>query len=161
MLQRPGLDRRSQEISKVIAEAFESVVFAEEFPRTSIDVYIEVLQANAGTRCAGLVAASVALADAGIPMVDLLPAVAVGKAGGALVLDLNKAEDNFGEADLPMAIVPQSGRLVLLQMEGHVTQEELARALDMGVQGTRQVYDKMRQALRDRYASAPSAEAAA
>ena len=76
---RPGLDRRSQEISKVIAEAFESVVFAEEFPRTSIDIYIEVLQANAGTRCAGLVAASVALADAGIPMVDLLPAVAVGK----------------------------------------------------------------------------------
>ena len=76
---RPGLDRRSQEISKVIAEAFESVIFVEEFPRTSIDVYIEVLQANAGTRCAGVVAASVALADAGIPMVDLLPAVAVGK----------------------------------------------------------------------------------
>jgi exosome complex component RRP41 len=159
---RPGLDRRSQEISKVIAEALESVVFVEEFPRTSIDVYIEVLQANAGTRCAGLTAASVALADAGIPMVDLLPAVAVGKAGGALVLDLNKAEDNFGEADLPMAIVPQSGRLVLLQMEGHVTQEELARALDMGVAGTRQVYDKMRQALRDRYAGAPTpAEATA
>ncbi|MCI4317511.1 MAG: exosome complex exonuclease Rrp41, partial [Thermoplasmata archaeon] len=43
---RPGLDRRSQEISKVIAEAFESVIFVEEYPRTSIDVYIEVLQAN-------------------------------------------------------------------------------------------------------------------
>lgn len=87
---RPGLDRRSQEISKVIGEAFESVIFVEEYPRTSIDVYIEVLQANAGTRCAGLVAASVALADAGIPMVDLLPAVAVGKVAGEIVLDLKK-----------------------------------------------------------------------
>jgi exosome complex component RRP41 len=156
---RPGLDRRSQEISKVIGEAFESVVFAEEFPRTSIDVYIEVLQANAGTRCAGLVAASVALADAGIPMADLLPAVAVGKVGGAIALDLKKEEDNFGEADLPMALVPQSGRLVLLQMEGHMTEPELSQALDLGVQGCRDIYEKMKQALRDRYAVGPVAGA--
>ncbi len=154
---RPGLDRRSQEISKVIGEAFDSVVFSEEFPRTSIDVYIEVLQANAGTRCAGLVAASVALADAGIPMVDLLPAVAVGKVAGEIVLDLKKEEDNFGEADLPMALVPQSGRLVLLQMEGHMSEEELGRALDLGVQGCRAIYEKMKDALRERYALTPLA----
>jgi exosome complex component RRP41 len=153
---RPGLDRRSQEISKVIAEAFDSVVFAEEFPRTSIDVYIEVLQANAGTRCAGIVAASVALADAGIPMADLVPAVAVGKVAGHLVLDLKKEEDNFGEADLPMALVPQSGRLVLLQMEGHLTREELSTALDMGTQGCLTIYDRMKAALRERYASNPA-----
>ena len=156
---RPGLDRRSQEISKVIAEAFESVIFVEEYPRTSIDVYIEVLQANAGTRCAGVVAASVALADAGIPMVDLLPAVAVGKVGGRLVLDLNKLEDNFGEADLPMALVPQSGRLVLMQMEGHLHRTELSDALDLGVNGCRQIYGVMQAALRDRYSATPPAEA--
>jgi exosome complex component RRP41 len=155
---RPGLDRRSQEISKVIAEAFESVVFAEEFPRTSIDIYIEVLQANAGTRCAGVVAASVALADAGIPMVDLLPAVAVGKVAGTVVIDLKKEEDNFGEADLPMALVPQSGRLVLLQMEGHMTPPELAKALDMGVAGCRSIYEVMKQALRERYTPTSAAE---
>jgi exosome complex component RRP41 len=148
---RPGLDRRSQEISKVISEAFESVIFVEEYPRTSIDIYIEVLQANAGTRCAGVVAASVALADAGIPMVDLLPSVAVGKVGGAIALDLKKEEDNYGEADMPMALVPQSGRLVLLQMEGHMTAEELGRSLDLGVQGCRSIYEGMKQALRDRY----------
>ena len=156
---RPGLDRRSQEISKVIAEAFESVIFVEEYPRTSIDVYIEVLQANAGTRCAGIVAASVALADAGIPMVDLLPAVAVGKVGGAIALDLRKEEDNFGEADLPMALVPQSGRLVLLQMEGHMTRDDLARALEMGVAGCRKIYSVMQRSLRERYS--PDGAAAA
>ncbi len=160
---RPGLDRRSQEISKVIAEAFESVIFAEEFPRTSIDVYIEVLQANAGTRCVGIVAASVALADAGIPMADMVPAVAVGKISGQIALDLKKEEDNYGEADLPMAIVPQSGRLVLLQMEGHMTREELGQALDLGVQGCQQIYEKMKEALRERYrvAPVPAEEAAA
>ena len=76
---RPGYDRRSIEISKVISEAMEHVIFTEKFPRTTIDVFIEVLQANAGTRCAGLTVASVALADAGIPMLDLVPSCAAGK----------------------------------------------------------------------------------
>lgn len=155
---RPGLDRRSQEISKVLAEAFESVIFTEEFPRTSIDVYIEVLQANAGTRCAGMVAASVALADAGIPMADLIPSVAVGKISGRIALDLKKEEDNFGEADLPMALVPQSGRLVLLQMEGHMTRDELGQALDLGVEGCLKIYQKMKDALRQRYQVAPGSD---
>ncbi|MDE1819627.1 MAG: exosome complex exonuclease Rrp41 [Euryarchaeota archaeon] len=157
---RPGLDRRSQEISKVIAEAFESVLFVEEFPRTSIDIYIEVLQANAGTRCAGVVAASVALADAGIPMVDLVPAVAVGKVANTVVLDLKKEEDNYGEADLPMAMVPRSGRLVLLQMEGHMNRDELKKALDLGVIGCKKIYEVQKQALRDRYAVSTPAAAA-
>jgi exosome complex component RRP41 len=148
---RPGQDRRSQEISKVITEAFESVVFTEEFPKTSIDIYIEVLQANAGTRCAGLVAASLALADAGIPMADLVSAVAVGKVAGRIALDLKKEEDNFGEADMPIALVPQSGRLVLIQMEGHMTRDELRESLDLGTKGCREIYQRMRQALRDKY----------
>ncbi|MCL4324590.1 MAG: exosome complex exonuclease Rrp41 [Candidatus Thermoplasmatota archaeon] len=151
---RPGLDRRSQEISKVIGEALESVLFVEEYPRTSIGIYIEVLQANAGTRCAGLVAASVALADAGIPMSDLVPAVAVGKVAGKLALDLRKEEDNYGEADVPMALVPKSGRLVLLQMEGHMTRDELKTAIDMGVQGCHKIYEIQKEALRKRYSIA-------
>ncbi len=112
------------EISKIISEALEYVVFTENYPRTSIDVYIEVLQANAGTRCAGLTAASVALADAGIPMRDLVPAVAVGKVNDQVVLDLNKEEDNFGQADLPIAMIPRTGEVILLQMDGHLTEAE-------------------------------------
>jgi exosome complex component RRP41 len=158
---RPGLDRRSQEISKVIADAFESVLFVEEYPRTSIGIFIEVLQANAGTRCAGIVAASVALADAGIPMSDLIPAVAVGKVAGQMVLDLRKEEDNFGEADMPMAMVPKSGRLVLLQMEGHMTRAELAKALEMGVQGCNKIYELQKEALRNRYSIDSKMEGAA
>ncbi len=158
---RPGLDRRSQEISKVIGEALESVLFVEEYPKTSIGIYIEVLQANAGTRCAGLVAASVALADAGIPMSDLVPAVAVGKIDGKLALDLRKEEDNYGEADVPMALVPRSGRLILLQMEGHMTRDELKTSLDMGVKGCEKIYEIQKAALRNRYSLGNNGEGGA
>ena len=65
---RPGPSRRSTEISKVIRESLLPAIFLEKYPKTKIDVYIEIINANAGTRCAAATAASVALADAGIEM---------------------------------------------------------------------------------------------
>jgi exosome complex component RRP41 len=149
---RPGPDRRSVEISKVTSEAFSAVVFTEQFPRTSVDVYIEVLQADAGTRCAGITAASVALADAGIPMRDLIASCASGKVAGQVVLDLNKEEDNFGDADCPMAVVARTGEIVLLQMDGHLTEDEFDRAMKLSMNAAAQLNEMQRDALRRRYA---------
>jgi len=150
---RPGPDRRSTEISKLISEALENVVLTDRFPRTTVDVFIEVLEASAGTRCAGLTAASVALADAGIPMKDLIPSVASGKIDGKVVLDLGKQEDNFGEADVPFAMVPRTGEVVLLQMDGHLTQEEFAETLELNRKACLEIYEIQKAALVDRYSS--------
>ena len=148
---RPGPDRRSVEISKVISEAFSSVVFKEQFPRTSVDIFIEVLQADAGTRCAGLTAASVALADAGVPMRDLVASCASGKIGGVVCLDLNKEEDNFGDADCPMAVVHGTGEVVLLQMDGHLTYDEFQKAMELSLGAADKIFELQRDALRRRY----------
>jgi exosome complex component RRP41 len=148
---RPGPDRRSVEISKVISEAFSSVVFKEQFPRTSVDIFIEVLQADAGTRCAGLTAASVALADAGVPMRDLVASCASGKIGGVVCLDLNKEEDNFGDADCPMAVVHGTGEVVLLQMDGHLTFDEFQKAMELSLGAAEKIFELQRDALRRRY----------
>ncbi len=150
---RPGPDRRSVEISKILSEALEYVIFTEQFPRTSIDVFIEVLQADAGTRCSGLTAASVALADAGIPMKDLIVSCAFGKIAGKVVLDLLKDEDFNGDADVPMAIVPRTEEVVLLQMDGHLTVEEFNEGLTMTVNACKYIYDLQREALRERYST--------
>lgn len=148
---RPGTDRRSIEISKITAEALEKVVLTELYPRASIDVYIEILQANAGTRCAGLTAASVALADAGIPMRDIVPAIAAGKADGKVLLDLNKEEDNYGQADVPIAIVPSTDEIVLLQMDGNMTRAEFDHAIELAVNACHEVHDLQVDALKKRY----------
>ncbi len=150
---RPGPDRRSTEISKILSEALEYVVFTEQFPRTSVDVFIEVLQADAGTRCSGLTAASVALADAGIPMQDLIVSCAFGKVEGNVVLDLFKEEDNYGEADVPMAVVPRTDEIVLLQMDGHLTTDELNKGLDMTMKACKSIYNLQRDALKKRYST--------
>lgn len=148
---RPGPDRRSTEISKISAEAFEKVIFTNYFPKASIDIFVEVLQADAGTRCAALTAASVAVADAGIPMRDLIVSVAAGKAGDKIILDLGKEEDNFGQADLPVGIVPTTGEIVLLQMDGDMSKEEVNQAYALIEKAVPIIYEKQRNALKEKY----------
>lgn len=149
---RPGPDRRSVEISKVTREALEPVLFLELYPRSVIDVFIEILQADAGTRTAGINAAAVALADAGVPMRDMVSSVAVGKIDDTIVLDLTKDEDNWGTTDMPIAMVPRKKLITLLQMDGHFTKEEFGQALDLAFKGCEHIYEMQRQALREKYA---------
>ena len=149
---RPGPDRRSVEISKVTREALEPVLFLELYPRSVIDVFIEVLQADAGTRTAGINAAAVALADAGVPMRDMVSSVAVGKIDDTIVLDLTKDEDQWGTTDMPIAMVPRKKLITLLQMDGHFTKEEFGQALDLAFKACEQIYGMQRQALREKYA---------
>jgi exosome complex component RRP41 len=148
---RPGPDRRSTEIGLVIREAFERVVFLNQFPTSGIDVYMEVLQADAGTRIAALTAGAVALADAGIPMRDLISGCAAGKVDGEIVLDLDQPEDNFGEGDLPMAFVPSKDEVVLLQLDGDFTKAEFDKATKLALMGAKKVYELQKQALKDKY----------
>ncbi len=148
---RPGPDRRSIELSKVISEALTSVIFVEKYPRTSIDVYIEVLQADAGTRVAGITVASLALADAGIPMKDLIVGCAAGKVDDVVVLDLNKEEDNYGQADVPMAILPRTKEIALLQMDGDMTYEELTTAMEMAMEAAGKIHEMQVEALKRKY----------
>jgi exosome complex component RRP41 len=150
---RPGPDRRSREISKVISEALGKVIFTERFPRATIDVAIEVLDAEAGTRVAGLTAAGVALADAGIPMKDIPVGCAAGKIAGQIVIDLGKEEDNLGEADLPVAISPRTDEILLLQMDGHLTLQEFDKAFDYAVKGCHIVSEIQKKAILDKYES--------
>ena len=153
---RPRRDRRSKEISLVISEAISSVVMLERYPKSTIDVYAIILEAHGGTRCAALTAASVALADAGVAMKDLIPACAVGKVDGRVVLDLDKEEDTYGEADMPLGIIPHTGEIVLMQMEGSLDEEELERALELGNEGCMAVHEMQKKALLESYGSGRS-----
>ncbi|MEM2875337.1 MAG: exosome complex exonuclease Rrp41 [Candidatus Bathyarchaeia archaeon] len=147
----PAPSRREIELSKVIREALEPSIFLEYYPRTSIDVYIEVLQADGGTRCASITAASTALADAGIPMRDMVVACAAGKVDGYIVLDLNDVEDKNGEADMPVAMMLNKGLITLLQMDGSTTHEEFRQMLELAIEGCNSVYQIQKRALKSMF----------
>jgi len=147
----PAPSRREVELSKVIREALEPSVFVDLYPRAGIDVFIEVLQADGGTRCAAITAASLAIADAGIPLRDLVVGCAAGKIDDAVVLDLYDAEDKLGAADVPVAIMPNLNAVTLLQMDGILTPGEFETAVNMAVEGCKKIYAMQKEALRTKY----------
>ncbi len=147
----PAPSRREIEISKVIKEALLPAVMLEKFPRTAVDVYIEVLQADGGTRCAALDAASVALADAGIPMRDMVCACAAGKVADTIVLDVNNEEDQAGQADMPVGYMPNLDRVTLMQLDGVLSFDEYKKCLDSAIHGCKIAYEEQKKALHEKY----------
>ncbi|MGI0100807.1 MAG: exosome complex exonuclease Rrp41 [Candidatus Micrarchaeaceae archaeon] len=148
---RTGPNRRATEISKVIKEVFENVVILTDFPGSQIDIFIEVLQGDGGTRAAGLTAASVAFASAGIHMKDLPYAVSIGSIGDKLALDFNMIEDNYSDSDMPIAVAPRNNEILLLQMDGGLTKEQVSKGLDMIFEAGKKISEIQKTALRDAY----------
>lgn len=147
----PAPSRREIELSKVIKESLEPAVFLEYYPRTMIDVFIEVLQADGGTRCAAITAAALALADSGVPMRDLVVACAAGKVDDTIVLDLMDTEDKLGAADVPVALMPNLNAVTLLQMDGTLTQEEFETTVNLALEGCKKIYVMQKEALKTKY----------
>jgi exosome complex component RRP41 len=148
---RSGPNRRATEISKVIKEVFQNVVMTKEYPGSQIEVYIEVLQGDGGTRVAGVTAAAVALATSGVPMKDLPYAVSVGRIGEHLTVDFNMIEDNYSDSDMPMAIAPRNNEILLLQMDGDMTKEQILTAVQMAIDAGPQIVEVQKAALRSAY----------
>ena len=150
---RPGPSRRSVEISSVTEKALSPVLDLSDFPGTVIDVFINIIQADAGTRCAGICAASLALADAGIPMKDLVTSVSVGKVSDKILVDLDKLEEDHedGVTDIPVAIIPRTGEVSLLQLDGDITKQELKQALELAKTSCNELYEILKKALKESY----------
>ena len=154
----PAPSRREIELSKVIRESLEPAIFLEYYPRTGIDVFVEVLQADGSTRCASITAASLAIADAGIPMRDLVVACSTGKIDDTIVLDLMDTEDKMGTADVPVALMPNLNAITLLQMDGILTSEEFEKALNLALEGCMKIYAMQKEALKAKYVSVKEVE---
>jgi exosome complex component RRP41 len=150
---RPGPSRRSKEISLVTEKALLPVVNLADCPNAVVDVFIELSQTDAGSRCAGICAAAMALADAGIEMKDLVAAVSVGKVNNTLLVDLDYEEEAFeGEvADIPVAMIPSTGEITLMQMDGKVDKETLLKAISMVRKPMLQIYEIQKNALKKRF----------
>ena len=148
---RPGPSRRSTEISKITGWALEPVLMIKKFQSMVIDVQVQILQANASTRCAGINAAAMALAHAGIPMKDLVSSVSIGKLDKQLVVDVDKDEEDWeegeGATDITITLT-KNGDLTHIQLDGKITKEQLKEAVEMARKATAKIYEVQKEALK-------------
>lgn len=158
---RPGTNRRSQEIAMVMKKSLEPVLDLSAFPNSQVEVFVELPETDAGTRCAAITAAAMALADAGIPMKDMVAGVAAGFCDDKVVLDLTYMEEHINEfnedsngarvSDIPLAMTCRKKEITLLQMDGEIKKDELMKALEMARKGIDQIHEIQKKALLARF----------
>ena len=149
---RPGPNRRSMEISKITEWALEPIVMIEHYPNMVIDVHINILQANASTRCAGINAAALALAHAGIPMHGLVSSVSIGKLDKNLVVDVSKDEEDWeegeGATDIPITLTSE-GKITHIQLDGKITSKELKEVLKLARKANKDIFEIQKKTLKE------------
>lgn len=149
---RPGGSRRSREISVVMEKALIPVLDLSDYPNSVVDVFVELPQTDAGTRCAGITAAAMALADAGLKMKDLVASVSMGVLDGQIIADVNGNEDCvLGATDVPVAYIPDLDKLSLLQLDGPISREDLKKLLELGRKKCLEIYAVQQAALKNKY----------
>jgi exosome complex component RRP41 len=156
-------DKRIQELQSTISNAFQTHLFTQLYPRSSISISLHVLSLDGSLLPACLNAASLALVDAGVPMPSILAAISSGSISPAddssaksePILDLNNAE----EQELPFlsiaTVAGQQGaedRVSVLMMESRCpiggSTNQLESMLATGVDGCKQVRRKMEDVVR-------------
>ena len=149
---RPGPSRRSTEISKITEWALEPILMIKQYQNMVIDVHINILQANASTRCAGINAAAMALAHAGIPMKDLVSSVSIGKLDKQLVVDVDKDEEDWedgeGATDIPIKFTNE-GKITHIQLDGKIKAKQLKEAVELARKACKEIYEVQKKALKE------------
>jgi ribonuclease PH len=138
---------RTVEIQRLIGRAIRSVLDFEALGERTLWLDCDVLQADGGTRCAGIsgawVAAARALGKAGLSraLPDSVAAVSLGIVDGELLLDLDYVEDSGAEVDLNL-VMTGSERLVEVQATAErapFDRDALNELLDLGAGGIAEI----------------------
>jgi ribonuclease PH len=146
------LDGRTVEIQRLIGRSLRATVDLDKLGQNTLWLDCDVLQADGGTRTAGITGAYVAarlavqkLLDAGKirenPLIDSVAAVSVGVLGEAELLDLAYVEDKDAAVDFNIVMTGQ-GRFVEVQGAGEestFTNEQLHSLIDLAQKGLREI----------------------
>uniref|UniRef100_A0A0D6R618 Uncharacterized protein n=1 Tax=Araucaria cunninghamii TaxID=56994 RepID=A0A0D6R618_ARACU len=138
-LRHPKGDRRATEISLVIRQTMEAAILTHLMPRSQIDIFVQVLQADGGTRSACINAATLALADAGIPMIDLVTSCSSGYLNSTPLLDMNYVEDSAGGPDVTVGLMAKTEKVALLQMDAKLPMEIFETVMQLAIEGCKAI----------------------
>ncbi|KAJ2938732.1 hypothetical protein O0L34_g3343 [Tuta absoluta] len=153
---RPRGDRKSQEMSMHLRQALTAGIKTELYPRSQIDIYVEVLQADGGAYCASVNAATLALIDAGIPLRAYVCACSASMAWRAgeptPLVDVGHVEEAAGGVVCTAASLPSTGSIALLEMSHRLHMDYFDIVLNRALQGCRDINIVLDKAVREHLA---------
>ena len=153
---------RTQEIQRLIGRALRAVVDLGKLGERTLQLDCDVIQADGGTRTAGITGAFVAVHDAvgyllekhtldASPILDFVAAVSVGMYQGTPILDLDYSEDSACDTDMNVVMTARGG---LVEVQGTAEGKPFSRAemnvmLELADKGIRELIAAQQAALKE------------
>ena len=172
---RPHGDWKSIEMTMHLKQTFEAVILTEKFPKSQIDIYVEVgfiylslaikiefnlikftlkvLQSDGSNYCACVNAATLAIIDAGIPIKDYVCACSVSLIRDTPLIDINHLEETSGSPHINIALLPNYDQIVLLESESRMHVDYMDKMLDSAMVGCKDIYAVLNKYIKSRVAS--------
>ena len=129
-------DRQSQERGIWLEGIFKEAILVDQYPKSQIDIFVEILQQDGSPVSAAINAITLALVNAGIPMRDLVCSCTLGVMDNKTTLvDLNNSETEnaAGAAQICIATYPRTGRITLCEVESKVPFTAFQEAMKLGI----------------------------
>lgn len=155
---RPRGDRKSEEMAIQLKQALSAAIMIELYERSQIDVYVEILEADGGTYCASVNAATLALVDAGICLREYVCACTASLANGDIpLLDVSHVEEAVGGPTLCISVLPTSEKVASLEMSQRFHLDHLPKMLQTAMKGCKEIQTIIDKAVREYLAAVGSA----
>ncbi|KAF8591995.1 ribosomal protein S5 domain 2-like protein [Ramaria rubella] len=151
----PLRDAEDRSIGVLIHQALVPALRLDLLPKSCIDVFITILENDGIEGCvaSGSVAASTALADAGIEMFGLVMSCAAAKVGESIWLDPTIDEARCARGSLTLACMPALGTMTSVWQTGQMTVDEAIQCVEECQARCRDIHDVVAMALLDSQAT--------
>nr|CAG4647320.1 EOG090X0BHT [Megafenestra aurita] len=149
---RPRGDRKSTEMSTHLEETFSAAIRTELYPRSQIDIFVEILQADGGNYTACVNAAMMALVDAGVPLKDTVVSCTASLVKNVPLVDVNHMEQSGGSPELVVSVLPHSGEIVYMSLTQRFHIDHLSKVLDTAIKGCKDIGAILKEIMRNHLA---------
>ena len=141
-------ERLEKELPLLVRPALETAVLLNRFPKSVIEIYLLVLELEGDVSSLAITCSSMALADAGIEMYDLVAACSVVKrSSGDVVVDPSRADLEGHTGYVLTSLMPSRGEITQYSQHGTWDVDALQKGTDLSLEGARQIHTLMRQVL--------------
>jgi exosome complex component RRP41 len=84
----------------------------------------------------------------------LVCSISAGQVEKMVLVDLNYKEEAYEDgpvSDIPLAFIPRTGEITLLQLDGDISAEDLKKAIEVGKKAADQIYEIQKKAIKEKY----------
>ncbi len=142
-------EAKTKNISSLVETALGCAVCLDSFPKSQLDIYIKVLQDSGDVLTPAIISASIAIADAGIEMYDLVSACSVAFDNENIVVDPSSDELNSEQpiGSLTIGYLPSLNLISCMVQKGKIYSERNPAAVKACIEGCLRIHTSMQECI--------------